>query len=204
MAAHGLVNDPCCTGVIGLVDNGILAMKNPVLGICALDTHTGFVAGDNAGGSKAGLGGLCCGLEARTGAGKHVHDRALAHIKAEDILEDTAQAFVRQCMETLEVDRQCVNAWPERCCGCHGRCCGFCRRAALRAMTGKTPMPGDMRTDRRNIDLVIGPGQHHRIITGKRMAASLAGGRFMIAKHVGKIRQHPIVGFMPGLGSTRS
>ena len=65
-------------------------------------------------------------------------------------------------------------------------------------------MPDDMRTDYRNIDLVIGPDQHHRIITGKRMAASRAGVGLMIAKHVGKIRQNPIVGFMPGLGSTRS
>jgi hypothetical protein len=101
MAAHGLVNDPCCTGVIGLADNSILAMKHPVLGIGALDTNTCFVAGDNAGGPKAGLGGLCCGVETRTGAGKHVHDCAFALIEAEDILEHTAQAFVGQRMETL-------------------------------------------------------------------------------------------------------
>jgi len=204
MAAHGLVNDPCSTGVIGLVDNGILAMKHPVLSIHALDTHTGFVAGDNAGGPKAGLGGLCGGVETRTRAGKHVHDCALAHIEAEDILEGTAQAFVGQRMETLEVDRQRVNAWPEGCRGRHSGCSGLCRRATMWAMTGITAVPGDIRTDRRNIDLVIGPGQHHGIVAGKRMAASLAGGRFMIAKHIGYIRQNPVVGFMPGLGSTRS
>ncbi|WP_375590310.1 hypothetical protein ABWH89_05890 [Hoeflea alexandrii] len=65
-------------------------------------------------------------------------------------------------------------------------------------------MPDDMRTGRGNIDLVIGPGQHHGILIGKRMAASLASGRFMIAKLIGNIRQNPVVGFVPGLGSTRS
>lgn len=204
MAAHGLVNDPCSTGVIGLVDNGILAMKHPVLSIHALDTHTGFVAGDNAGGPKAGLGGLCGGVETRTGAGKHIHDRTFAHIEAEDILEHTAQAFVRQCVKALEVDRQCVNARAEGCRGRNGGCGGLCHGAAMRAMTGKTPVPDDMRADRRNIDLVIGPGQHHGIVAGKRMATSLAGGGFMIAKLVGNIRQNPVVGLVPRLGSTRS
>jgi hypothetical protein len=78
----------------------------------------------------------------------------------------------------------------------------FCRHTTIRAMTGIRALPGEMRTERRNIDLVIGPGLQHVIVAGKRMATSLAGGRFMVAKLIGNIRQNAVVGFTPGLGST--
>lgn len=65
-------------------------------------------------------------------------------------------------------------------------------------------MPGYIRMDRRDVDLVMAPNQHHHIIAGERMAASRAGVGLIIEELVGNIHQHPVVGFVPRFGATRS
>ena len=47
-------------------------------------------------------------------ADEHVHQRALAHAEPERVEEQTAQPLVGKRLEALEVDRQRMNARPER------------------------------------------------------------------------------------------
>ena len=47
-------------------------------------------------------------------ADEHVHQRALAHIKPERVVEQTAEPLVGKRLEALEVDRQRMNARPKR------------------------------------------------------------------------------------------
>jgi hypothetical protein len=96
---HHLVHDARGTVVVGLVNHRILTMENPVVGVRPLDANASLVAGDHASGAQNRLGLLRLFSEPRVGADEHVHQRALAHIKPERVVEQTAQPLVGKRLE---------------------------------------------------------------------------------------------------------
>ena len=68
MAVHHLFHDAGGARIIGLMHHGVLAMENPMIGVGPLDPHAGFVAGDNPGLTKNGLGFIGFDLEPRSGS----------------------------------------------------------------------------------------------------------------------------------------
>src|ERR1019366_2852471 len=94
-------------------------------------------------------------LEPRMRANEHVHQRALAHIKPERIAKQTAQPLIGESLKTLEIDRQRMDARPERrrCCDRGRRC--FRLDAAMPAPAREATVADDMGFDRRDLDLVV-------------------------------------------------
>ena len=133
------------------------------------------------------------------GADEHVHERALAHGEPERVAKHAAQAFVGQGLESLVVDRQRVNARPERRRRRNRRRGGFGLRAAMRTSARVAAMAHDVRFQRRYFDLVVFADQIPRIAGRKRAAALIARFRRVIADLVGIIRQPPNVRLMPEL-----
>jgi hypothetical protein len=66
MAVHHLFHDTGGARIIGLMHHGVLAVKHPVTGVGPFDPHAGFVAGDNPGLTKNGLGFIGFDLEPRS------------------------------------------------------------------------------------------------------------------------------------------
>ena len=74
--------------------------------------NAGFVARHDLGGAQNGLRLIGLDFEPGLLSDEHVHQRALAHIEPERVVEQTAQPLVGKRLEALEVDRQRMNARP--------------------------------------------------------------------------------------------
>src|SRR5208337_2670469 len=110
MAVHHLFHDTGGARIIGLMHHRILAVEDPVIGVGPFDPHAGFVAGDNPGLTKNGLGFIGLDLEPRMRADEHVHQRALAYDQAESVAEQEAQTLVGKRLKALAIYRQSMNA----------------------------------------------------------------------------------------------
>jgi len=56
MPVHHLAHDTGAARMIGLMHHRIFAVEQPMIRVGPLDPHAGFVAGDNPGLTKNGLG----------------------------------------------------------------------------------------------------------------------------------------------------
>src|SRR5277367_2002527 len=135
-------------------------------------------------------------------ADEHVHERALAHSQSERIVEQPAQPLVGKRLEAFEIDRQRMNARPER-----RRCRNrwrwpFRRRAAMHAPARETPVADHVGLDRRDLDLVVFPNQLSFRARRERPAARFADARRMIPELVGIVRQTTVVRLVAGLRAT--
>ena len=182
----------------------ILAVENPVVGVRPLDANAGLVAGDDPGGAKNGLRLLGLDLEPRMGADEHVHQRALAHAQPERVAEQEAQPLVGKRLKALEINRQRMNARPERRRRRHRRRRRFHRSAAMRASAGEPPMADDIGLDRRDLDLVVFADQFPLGVRRNRPAARFANARRVVAEFIGIVRKPTVVRLMPGLGPART
>src|SRR5512136_69170 len=190
--------------MIGLMHNGVLAVEHPMIGVRPLDPHAGFVAGDDPGAAKNGLGLVRRELEPRMGADEHVHQCALADDEAESLAEQEAQALVGKGLKALQINRQRMDArskWRRR--GDRGRR-SFYSSAALRATASETPMAHDVGLDRWDLDLIVFTDQFHLGVRRHSPAAELAMRRSVIAEFVGIVGETTIVGLMPGLRPART
>ena len=111
---HGLAHDLGRAGERRLMNHGGFATEHPVVGVDAFDAYAGLVAGHarRLAQDDERLAALL--LESRRGAREHVHQRALAHRQAEKIVEQPLQALIGERLQALEIDRERVNARPER------------------------------------------------------------------------------------------
>src|SRR5829696_8669848 len=87
----------------GLMNDGVLAAKHPVIRVCALDPHPGLVRSDDRGPAQRRAGILAWGLELTLRPAQQVHQPALADGEPEQVGERTLQPLVGQRLEGLEV-----------------------------------------------------------------------------------------------------
>jgi hypothetical protein len=135
-----------------------------MIGVRPLDANAGFIAGDDARRAQNRLGLVRFDLEPRMRADKHVHQRALAHGEPERIPKHAAQPLVGERLETLVVDRQRMNARPERRRRRHRRRWSFGLQAAVRASARVAAMAHNVGLYRRYLDLVVFADQLARIV----------------------------------------
>ena len=204
MARHHLVHDAGGAGIIGLMHHRVLAVENPVIRVRPFDPNAGFVAGDDLGGANDGLRLLGLDLEPGMRADEHVHQRALAHAQPERVAEQAAQPLVGQRLEALEINRQRMDARPERRRRRDRRRRRFRRDAAMRASAGEAPVADHIGFDRRDLDLVVFADQVPLGVRRESSAALLANARHVVAKFVGIVRQPTVVRLMPGLRPART
>jgi hypothetical protein len=179
--------------------DGVLAVKNPMIGVGPLDPHAGFIAGDNFGFAQNSLGFLGLNRKAGMRADEHVHQRALAEDQAKGVAEQEAQTLIGNRLKALQINRQRMNARSERRRRGDRRRRRFRFASALRAAAGKAPVTDDMRPDRRDLDLVVFADQFHVGVDRDGPAASCATGWSVVAELVGIVGKTPIVRLVPGL-----
>src|SRR5450759_5104117 len=92
----------------------ILAVENTMIRVGPFNPNAGIVAGDNPGLANNGLRFIGLDLEARMGADEHVHQRAFANAQAKSITEHATQTLVGKRLKALVINRQRMNARPER------------------------------------------------------------------------------------------
>jgi len=204
MPAHDFVDHAGGAGIVGLMNDGVLAMEHPLIGIGPLDAYAGFVAGDDLGRAKAAAGLVRFAREPWPRAGEHVHQRPFADLKAEGVAEHEPQPLVGQGLEGLVVDRQGVNARTKRGFPRDGRRRSLGGQAAVSAPAGVTAMAHDVGLDRRNLDLVIFADQLFGGVRAEPAAALFADLRPIIAEFIGMFRQRAVMRLMTWLGAAGS
>ena len=182
MPVHHLVHDAGGAGIVGLMHDRVLAVENPVIRVRPLDPNAGLVAGDDLGGANNGLRLLGLDLEPGMRADEHVHQRTLAHAQPERIAEQAAQPLVGQRLETLQIDRQRMDARSKRRRRRDRRSRRFRLDPAMPASAGEATVADDIRLDRRDFDLVVFADQFPIDVGRKRAATRLANARNVVAK----------------------
>ena len=176
-----------------------IAAKNPVVGVDAFDAHAGLVAGDDIGGAQHGERRVALFLEGRRRARKHVHQRALAQCQPEEIEKQPLQPLVGHRLPGLHVNRQRMDARPER------RADGGRRQHRLRllAAAGATdrvaPMAAHEGPYGRQFDLVVFADQQPLGFRPEGGAAAGAMCRRMIFESVRRAAEFSRMPFMSGL-----
>ena len=204
MPVHYLVHDAGGAGIIRLMHDRVLAVENPGIRVRPLDPNAGLVAGDDLGGPNNGLRLLGLDLEAGMRADEHVHQRPLAHAQPERIAEQAAQPFIRQRLETLQIDRQRMDARSKRRRRRDRGSRRFRLDPATPASAGEATVADDIRLDRRDFDLVVFADQVLPGVRRESQAAPLANARHVIAKFVRIVRQPTVVRLMPEFRSART
>ena len=204
MPVHYLVHDAGGAGIIRLMHDRVLAVENPGIRVRPLDPNAGLVAGDDLGGPNNGLRLLGLDLEAGMRADEHVHQRPLAHAQPERIAEQAAQPFIRQRLETLQIDRQRMDARSKRRRRRDRGSRRFRLDPATPASAGEATVADDIRLDRRDFDLVVFADQVLPGVRRESQAAPLANVRHVIAKFVRIVRQPTVVRLMPEFRSART
>ena len=204
MPAHRLRDDAAGACVIWLMHYGVLTMEHPLVRVCPLNPHASFVAGDDPRRAKNHPRLVDLDFEGVARTNEHVHKRALAHREAESVTKHKAQPLVGKRLKALEIDRQRVNARPERRRRGDGGRRSLCLDSTRRATAGIAPVTDDIGLHRRYLDLVVFADQVHIDVGGEGSAAAPAHGRLMVAEFVGLVRQAPVVRLMPGLRAART
>ena len=175
-----------------------------MVGVRSLDAHAGLVAGDDLGGAHNGLGLRSLDFEPGMGADEHVHQRALADVEPESISEQAAQTLIGKRLEALEINRQRMDARPERRRRRHRGRRSFRLDAAMPASAGEPTVADYIGLDRRDLDLVVLTDQFPPGVGRERTAARLANARNVVAKLIGIVRQPTVVRFMSRLRPART
>lgn len=183
------------------MDHGIGRAEDPLVGIAAFDPCPGLVASHNFGAAQNSKAVGALGSEDRRGALEHVHQRALAEMKTEQIAECALQPFVREELMRLEIERQGMNAPAKRRAPCRRWRGRAGRLAAPRASAGQPAVPPDNRLDHGQVNLVIFPDHRAGRFSGKRQAAMTAMCRAIIFVSIGRLGQNTGVPLMAGLGT---
>ena len=145
-----------------------------MVGVDALDAHARLVAGDKGSLAQSRKSLPLLFLESARRANEHFHQRALADRQAKQIEENLLQPLVRQSVTGFHVNRQRMNARPERrslrdCRQSRGR-----RLAAMGTTKGETPMPPYEWLNGRKLDLVIFADQFSLGVRSKCLEAMRA------------------------------
>ena len=200
MAVENVAHDLRAAGERRAVDDRLLAAEHPVIGVDAFDARPCFIAGHEGRlAQERRLGALL--LERGLRALEHVHQRAFADGKSEQVVERRAQPFVREELQALHIDGKRMNARSERRAQHGGRQRRRRRHAAARALDRKATMPPHEGPDRRKLDLV---GLAHERPLGfvvERQPATETMRRRVILEGVGVFGQAARVAFMPRLGA---
>ncbi len=93
-----------------MVDDGLGAAEHPMEAVGALDADARLVAGHHLGAVQRRQGRVAAARELRLGPAQHVHQAALAHGEAEQVLHGALQPLVGQRLERLQVQRERVEA----------------------------------------------------------------------------------------------
>ena len=189
VSGHGIAHGLGGAAEYGSMNGSMGRAKNPLIAIATFDPHPGLVASHDLCAAQDRKGIVAPGGKDGRCAFEHVHQRALADIKPEQVAKYTLQPLVAKQLVRLEVERQRMNAAAKRRtlrrlrngrAGC---------LAALCATAGQPAVPPHKRLHLGQVDLVIFADYLARRIFAKWLAAMLAMRRAMVFVRIGRRSQ---------------
>ena len=198
--AHQIAHHLRAAAESGLVQHDARSAEHPMLGIDALDPHAGFIAGDGPGLAQLLEDHGLLGIERRLGPLQHIAEPALADLQTEHVGKQPFQPLIGNVLQVLQVQRQCPNIRPERRALRQRR--GFGLVTALSAGADQPLMPGDNRSDRRQVERFILGDDTAQHTGGERLTAVAASSGAMRDGLVRMLGEGSEMAFVTRLGPT--
>jgi hypothetical protein len=170
--------------------------------VAAFDPHPCLVARDNLRAAQGHEGIVAPGGKDRPCAFEHVHQRALADIKPEQVAKHALQPPIGNQLVGFEIERQRMDAAAKRRALRRRRQRRAGYLAASCASASQPAVPPDDRLHLRKVDLVIFAHHIAMRIFPKWQAAMCAMRRTMVFVRIRRFGQRTGVPFVPRLCTT--